>query len=201
MALILPNSIFFHIPKCAGTWIRKAIKNSEIPTNEGCAIIPHDEFPTIIHNIIHSTPENFNTQGRFSFTFIRHPLTFYQSYWGFKMKQAKNNKPQSDEVWVKCGSDDFENFMWKLLEYRGGWVTQIYKTYALGKVDFIGKQENVVDDLIKALTLAGETFSEHKIRTTPRINTSSEWKDKCRYKPHLERAVLEADAEIVEMFY
>ncbi len=40
-------------------------------------------------------------------------------------------------------------------------------------LDFIGKQENLREDLIRALTLAGETFDKKKIMKVKRVNISS----------------------------
>src|SRR3989338_8198252 len=98
MALELPHSIFFHVPKTGGMWVRQAIKNAGIPTNEvGNAIEETDNFSTMKHTFFHATPRTVHTLGRFSFAFVRNPLTWYQSQWAFQMQhQWKNWFPVSE---------------------------------------------------------------------------------------------------------
>ena len=69
---------------------------------------------------------------------------------------------------------DFEKFINNAIEmFPGGAVSTFYKCF-LGEngdtLDFVGKQENLTEDFIKALTLAGEDFDEKKIREMKRIN-------------------------------
>ena len=40
------------------------------------------------------------------------------------------------------------------------------------RVDFVGRQESLADDLVRALRTAGEEFDEEKLRSTPQENTT-----------------------------
>ena len=71
------------------------------------------------------------------------------------------------------------------------------------KVDFIGRTENLRNDLIKVLELANENFDKSVILDYPEANVTSrsdEWKDKCQYTPELRERVIEANKPLMEMF-
>lgn len=63
--------------------------------------------------------------------------------------------------------------------------------------DFVGKIENLPQDLIRMLRLAGEQFDEGKLVSTPRVNESA-------LQPHfpreLQQAVLKAERKVLEQF-
>ena len=182
MAVILPNSVFYHIPKTGGGWIREVFRN---------ACLVHKQFGEV-----HATPLTAPVpEGRFSFTFVRHPCSLLQSYWVYCMLGG----------WPK-EIDNFQEFMWRSLEVNPGRVSRVYR-YFVGEnqdqVDFIGRQESLTEDLIVALHLAGEDFEEEYVRDVPLINTGAcmlEWAYECRYTPELRRAVVESEKWAMEKF-
>ena len=85
------------------------------------------------------------------------------------------------------------------------------------EVDFIGKQENLVDDLVKALNAAGEFFDEELIRSTRPVNqsaslpvsgsggfsdgaTGSKYGDRAVWTPELRQLVYESEKELFERY-
>jgi hypothetical protein len=69
-----------------------------------------------------------------------------------------------------CASTDFTTFVRNCLtHYPNGLVSFLYENYTSG-CDFVGKQEQLPDDLIATLRNAGENFDEARLRATPPRN-------------------------------
>jgi hypothetical protein len=119
----------------------------------------------------------------FIFVFVRHPLSWYRSYWAFRMQAQWRVHPQQPITgWQtygsvldhECRADDFAVWMENVLAYvPEGFLSRILRIYTEG-VDFVGKVENFDQDFCRALTLAGETFDPKLIRSMPKRNATSE---------------------------
>jgi hypothetical protein len=118
--------------------------------------------------------KDIDKKGLFSFAFVRKPLAWYRSYWAHRNRKGYVLIPKFplDFLW----DSSFENFITNVLKtYPYGFLTDIYKCYVGedGKaLSFVGKQENLREDLIKALTLAGEKFDKQVINTLKKFNTT-----------------------------
>jgi hypothetical protein len=191
MALLLPHSIFFHIPKTGGTWVREAVRAAGIPANEVFGELGSVEIDR--YGLFHAKPRELKVQGQFTFAFIRHPLSLYQSHWAYKCRLGPDYYNDFDR---QCMSEDFGEFVRNAVK-MGPWVSsemREYLGYDAKMVDFIGKQERLADDLVEALRRAGESFDEAALRSVPRVNESSalrQWKDRCVYTPELRTLVCE----------
>ena len=201
MALMLTKSVFIHVPKTGGSWIRKAVKNANMPSYELGPIQPNSPF--FRNNTIHAPQTVLHLHHLFTFAFVRNPITFYQSYSVFKMCQRAEINRFFDERFM---SDSFEQFVRNVIKGKPGWVSGAYQRF-LGRkgelVDFIGRQENLVNDFIKALQLAGEEFDENSIRSTPKANEGlalGTWKLECRYTPELLNMVCEHEKYAMELY-
>lgn len=164
MALMLPHSIFLHIPRTGGSWVRQAIKNAGIPTREVGA---GSDFAQNAHNRY----VRVDRTGTFTFAFVRHPLTWYSSFWSCRMEQGWKQDDSADPFM----SPSFERFVGNVVRGFPGHVSWRYEHYigpGSGVLDFVGKMENLASDLVKALRLAGEEFDEIKLLRTPRQNGS-----------------------------
>ncbi|KKW39725.1 hypothetical protein A2454_01280 [Candidatus Peribacteria bacterium RIFOXYC2_FULL_55_14] len=190
MALLLPHSVFYHIPKTGGSWVRGAIQKAGIPTNEVGVLGPVD-MPLIDSRglFLHATPQAVPLQ-MFAFTFVRNPLSWYQSHWAYCTKNKRWNEHNPFER--QCASDNFHQFLRNALTYFPGGVSNMYRGY-LGEEytlpgGFVGRQERLVEDLILALRMAGETFDETSIRRTPPANLAARLDDfqhRCLYTAEL----------------
>ncbi|TRX02896.1 sulfotransferase family 2 domain-containing protein [Candidatus Methylobacter oryzae] len=187
--LILQNSVFLHYPKTGGTWVRNAIAASGI----NC-----DNFA--IDENIHLGLKECPYQDKFKFTFVRHPVNLYRSYWQYKMTHGWDEKNPLD---INCQSGCFQEFVRRVLDQYPGCYSKSFLDF-IGhpdhEIEFIGRNENLVEDLITALRNAGETFDENAIKTFPRQNVSNQSKFPANYSSQLESEVREAESIIINMF-
>ena len=179
----MPRSIFYHIPKTGGTWVRRAIEAAGIPAAE-VGDSPHCAFTST------------NGSGLFKFAFVRHPLTWYQSFWCYRMRLGWRMEDTLDP----CMSRNFETFVDNVIQRIPNHLVWRYEKYVgpdPGVLDFVGKQENLQQDLIRALRMAGEKFDEDKILAVPRLNASSTHPE---YADNLREKVLNSEAEVISRF-
>lgn len=204
MAVRLPKSVFVHIPKTGGTWVRRVLRTTGLYEGD----VARD----------HATPAELAafpvaTARPIFFCFVRHPLTWYQSYWAYRMKNGWHRpSPSENELPLpirtilldaNCRADDFETFVRNCLaRYPAGWVSHLFRHYTTGCA-FVGRQERLRDDLLLALRIAGERLmpsTVSAIRTIRRENTAgtdAEYAAKCQYTPELREAVLHAERDVL----
>ena len=184
MAIKTRKAVIYHIPKCGGHWIKTALKRAGLPRFR--VRYQKGKHPLDLRETQHNTPFTVDkewVEGWFSIAFVRRPETWYQSFWAFRAARGYLNPDfPADWLW----DDDFNTFVNNLLdEYPWGFVTLLYQFFVGPdgkKIDFVGKQENLTEDFITALSLAGDEFDPELIRSTPRrYVTSPEWKDKAIY--------------------
>lgn len=179
MAIKTDRSIFFHIPKTGGIWVKTAMKAAGLRYSATSNVTGSHPFNL---KRAHATPDIVVPRaldGRLSFTFVRRPVAWYRSYWSFRSRKGarRDEKFPADGLW----SDNFDQFVNNLLDaYPGGFVSTLFQYYTGEngeKVGFVGTQENLVDDLVKVLHLADEDFDEAALRATAPTNRSpGKWK-------------------------
>jgi hypothetical protein len=173
MGMTTPHAVFFHIPKTGGTWVESSIKRAFGGRADKMNVDVGWDLPI---NGIHIPPTKVEFK-KFSYTFVRHPIPWWQSYW-------KLNSPKSGL--------DFDEYV----EKHKGLYTWIVKQFE--GVDFIGRTENLAFDLEDALLEAGEEFDPDKFHVQ-RINVSmapdAEWKDKTR------NLILKHDKYVIDKYY
>ena len=185
MAFVLSNSVFLHCPKTAGHWISSVLIQSGI---------------SLIQLSWHTHAANIPKEHvrKFRFAFVRHPLTWYQSFFAHKVV----NGWCSDEIDRYCRSSDFHRFIENVLVRfpQGYCSTVLYERY-FEKTDFVGLFERIKPDLIRALDLAGEELDASSIETTPPENVSNYRLIDIDYTMDLRERVLENEKEIIQRFY
>jgi len=197
MAVRLPNSIFIHLMKTGGWTVISALDHAKLHRGT----IGRDHDPACLLPLpTHPRP--------FVFVFVRHPLTWYRSYWAYRMQAAWQVHPEQPITgWQtfgsvldhECRSDDFETWVRNVLAYvPEGFLSRIYRIYTDG-VDFVGRVESLEKDLCRALALAGEKFSPAAVRSAPRENvTGRSFVAAARIPNTLAAKVLKAEAYVVD---
>lgn len=187
--LILERSYFLHVPKTGGSWVRKCVMASGIECQE-YAIDGNS------HIGFEACPE----PGRFRFAFVRHPVSLYRSYWQYKMTTQWDVRNPLD---MDCRSDNFVEFIQNVLnKYPGAYGRSLVKYVGTRdqEIEFIGRYENLVNDLVHALRLAGERFREETILGFPPYNVSDKLRFPAQYTSELETQVKLAEAEVMDRF-
>ena len=129
-----------------------------------------------------STAKEYDASQPFVFCFVRNPHLWYESFWRYMVGRVGNDWSTAPDYWrwhpcrplIAHGGDDFPQFMERVIEHEPGFVTQLYARFICDQPDFVGRQENLVDDLAAVLTRLGLDFDEASLAATPRVNVSSD---------------------------
>lgn len=186
-ALLLPHTRFLHVPKTGGNWVSGRLRE----------LFPQACHMPKTHTTLRSAPE----PGRFTFAFVRHPLTWYQSYFAYKQRTGWDLNTDWDR---RVHADSFEGFVNRALDETPGHYSRLVRSFVGrrgAEIDFIGRFEQLRPDLIRALQLAGEVFDPDPIRSAPPVNASDYRRHPAEYPDGLARRVLDVEAEVVERFY
>jgi len=151
--LILNKSSFIHIPKCAGTQLQAFLHHLKLVKHQYGA--PQDG-----HLFLHQMTQSKDT---YNFCFVRHPYTWWPSFWYWSKSGASDRFSKRER---EC-----PNFNTWIQDYGAFWMglyTQLVKRYVGEdinytsdiKMNFVGKTENLYEDLFKVLTEAEEIFNE-----------------------------------------
>lgn len=198
MAMRLPNSAFIHIPKTGGTWCRHTIK--ALGLNKGEIGRLHSPIYKIKHQL----------DGLFVFGTVRNPATWLQSRYSYDKRNWRKQRPWdrnrkdlrlSFNDWVNYKLNKKPNFIQSAMLDRLGYnIDGEPLDYV---VDFVCKNENLVEDFLKALKLAGEEFDNSiAISMPPKkvCSRQSDWKRRCTYNQQTLQLVFDRARTVFEMF-
>ncbi|WP_371264096.1 hypothetical protein [Nitrosomonas marina] len=102
-----------------------------------------------------------------------------------------------------CRSDNFQLFVRQVLDkFPGIYSSSLIEFVgsADNEIEFIGKYEHLIEDLITALETAGEDFNEQLIRTLPPHNVSNKARYPAAYTTQLEAEVKKAEHIAMDRF-
>ena len=219
MALLLHHdALFLHVPKTGGMWVsaalrdlgavrcRVATKHSDMERVLNCARRHPGRY---VEAVFKAGPAwQRHARGAFKFCFVRHPLAWYESYWSFTRARGwtvwgvdKRGHPRwhPNAPLDGLGDDDFNRFMRNVLARSPGYVSRMYAWYATPAIDFVGKQEHLVDDLMTALRTIGCAFDERALRARPPVNASAR-SGVPAWDPVLKSEVASAESAAFERF-
>lgn len=205
MAVRTDKSVIYHIPKCGGIWVKEAVRRSGIPYHRCRSNELREEWDLLREHSIPDGTIDEDREGLFGFCFVRRPVGWYRSFWCFRMKGLRAGgslapKFPADKSW----SDDPEEFAHNLMDaFPNGFVGKLYRRY-VGGVDYVGRQESLREDLLEALTLAGETFNPEVVRTLKRFNrvaSRPEWRQECVLGQEVQERIRRVEAWVLETYY
>ncbi len=202
--LLLRRSVFLHIPKTGGDWVRAALRNAGVLQG-----LPRQHSPDK-----HLTrEESIVARGnRRPFCFVRHPLSWLESFWRYSGGTTQDCRKPREYDWrtqnangramlgpvCDCYDPWFDRFIEKVTTMRPGYVGWLYSQYVTPNA-LIGRTEKLSADLIACLHEAGEEFSMVRIQATPRVNQS------VAPRPTISRRLLQrvecVESQVLETYY
>ena len=128
------------------------------------------------------------------FCFVRHPLRWYESWWRYMCGRSGANWAAESDLtsWHPCGTlrelgdPVFAQFVRNVNRVRPGFVTELFGLYTQQGIRFVGRQEHLVDDLVKVLGELNVNFDEQQIRESERVNVSRTDRLPVEWNPSLE---------------
>jgi hypothetical protein len=174
MSLYLPSlhTVFVHVPKTAGTWVKAAVVASDIPWE-------HARSPGS-----HNLPGAHDHPGARKFCFVRHPISWVESAWRglhTSWPQQRAVAPlHAEQAWSPihyltyfAGASNFVEFIDTLLKEQPGFVSRMFEWYVgppgAPQVDFVGRAEYAANDLAVIMRRLGW---ERELVLPPRKNES-----------------------------
>jgi len=209
MSLILKNgAVFLHIPKTGGNWITHVLRELNLVDRQLShkhADVDHFLWPTWHPGrreaITRSVRQLFqpNETYPYMFCFVRNPLSWYESWFKYMSQPSRQWRYWGNEKDVfdwhpnamlnGLGSPDFNTFVKHVAAKRPGYVSELYSWYVRPQVDFVGKQENLVEDLIDILRKMNVDFDEELVRNYQRVGVSPNTQQPIIWQPELRKEV------------
>jgi hypothetical protein len=189
-SLINQRIRFLHMPKTGGSWATESMFAAGVVAERPASMPFHAGL---------SDSRDFSD--RFTFAFVRHPLEFWLSYWGYRMRTGWDLNHGIDAA---TSSDSFDEFIDAVIAHAPGAASAMYECFVGQRgqeIDFIGRHERLADDLCLALTLAGEDFSEARLRSHPPVNRTDFRRYQARYTRSAAERLVDLEGAAIERFY
>lgn len=183
MATQIPGAIFLHIPKCGGTWVRNYFSETKLTIRE---IEPEHINAHVIRTKIDPTEDLICC-------FVRHPLTWYCSYWQHRQVLINNRSGGPIDQYV---DQSFSDFIESVLSNLPSYITNFFNGF-LNRCRTIGKQEALRDDLNSILTLLRIPYNKDYLYQRPYENTTQ---PTVKYPTSLALEVMKQEEEIINRF-
>ena len=208
MALLLKNgAVFLHIPKTGGNWVTEVLYNLDLVEENVAAkhadIDRYFSYPgkTRISIIKLALKEllSFPKKEPFMFCFVRNPISWYESWFKYMSQPTRNWRDWGGENSIYgwhpnrmlngVEADSFNELIENMIKKRPGYVTEMYGWYTEPPMRFIGKQENLANDLIEVLKIMNLNFDEEYVRNYKKVGVSPKPSKEIVWDPDLKRKV------------
>jgi len=156
--LIGKHAALYHIPKCGGLWARAACLAAGLRWTrvDGCQ--HSDVMVDRPHRIC----------------FTRKPAPWLQSFWAFHTATKWEQYTDSAGfIFYACyrPGEDFSTFVDRYLDRMPGAIQRMFERYKQ-RCTFVGRVENLRQDLTRALVDSCEAFDPKPIYELPPLNVS-----------------------------
>ncbi len=213
--------LFVHIPRTGGEWTKSILKSAEIETSPWL----RSNRPRIArsHQLI---GHFFNRRGynpSNAFSFVRHPLEYYESVWMYLCMAGERNRRKSTDIerfsWsphtmpAALWCDDFKIWVESMLNNRPSWYSRVVDMYVGPDggefCQYIGRTERINKDLIEILVKFGYQLSEKQIEIISQAEKRNisfdrnEGKTKLmlNWTDDLRDEVMSNEKEVIDRFY
>ena len=211
----LPNAaaLFIHIPRTGGTWVENAIEEMGIEWLRGRKMeatgLPQK------HQLVGHLDLGKRRVDRL-FTFVRHPITYYESVWKFFKDAARREAqglrginyllkkwPWHPHRTAALNFDhDFNEWVLRMVEKEPLWYTRLIEQFVGPEggeyVHAIGRTEHLVRDFRWIMCMCGFSEEVERIKTLGKVNAREE---EFGWDSALYNTVMELEDSVISRFY
>lgn len=219
---LIDGSEFLHIPKTGGSWITRVLEENHLVAQK----VRHKHVNydlnlfgdrmgngrqlmgfcsrLVANKIIRTlglSLEGPDAVPCFRFCFVRHPLSWYESWWRYMKARGWNDWGQQNSAryWDPnsmlngLGSDDFNAFVENVIHVRPGYVSELFYSYTKPGISFIGKTENLREDTFFVLNKLGFSISSVSLNQLEKVNASKTPAEEVVWDEELRRVVMQLE--------
>ena len=135
------------------------------------------------------------------FAFVRDPFDWYASFWRHRQKFGDWDSANPMDEFARR---PFTEFVLQVATERPRHLTLVYERYCgppEDPISFVGRYERLTEDLVTALTLAGQRFDEDALHAYPPVNTTDRDDPRTAYTPQARDALLASERDAFARFY
>ncbi|MDA9589719.1 hypothetical protein N9R65_02895 [Opitutales bacterium] len=217
MSLIFKNNPlqFIHLPKTGGVWVEEALKRAGVAVcrrgheHGDLDRVLSDQLsfngwvnPRIgrrLYQIKRKTGNPIQQPRRFCF--VRNPFSWYESYWRFMMEHSwfQYGHPNDPERWhpwseiLHIQENDFNRFIERILQERPGYLTNLYMSFVKNGMTYVGKTENLANDLESILQKESIKHDRDIILAQKKRNTTNHDKLKIEWDINLKKQIFHTE--------
>lgn len=219
---LIDGSEFLHIPKTGGSWVTEVLETNGLVASHVGHMHANSDMNLVgdragsaadlakvigqlasrkVRKKLRLSFYDPDERGFFSFCFVRHPLSWYESWWKYMVGRDWNDwgKQNSLRDWHPntalngLGDPDFNTFVSNVVQARPGYVSELFFSFAKPGISFIGRTENLVDDLLHVLDILSFSVDAAAIRETAHVNVSPKTSRVIEWDPDLRRTVMQLE--------
>jgi sulfotransferase famil protein len=182
---------FLHVPKTGGTWVTEALRAAGVELRP----VP---LPAVKRG--HGGLEAVDRR-LFTFAFVRDPFDWYASYWRHRQKFGDWDSASPIDEFARL---PFTDFVEQAAMHRPRHLTLVYERYCgppHDPISFVGRYERLAEDLVTALTLAGEPFDDDALHAHPAVNTTDRDDSRTAYSAEARAALIASERDAFARFY
>jgi hypothetical protein len=182
---------FLHVPKTGGSWVTEAMRAAGVelrPVPLPAAKRGHGGLEAVDRSL-------------FTFAFVRDPYDWYASYWRHRQKFGDWDSASPIDEFARR---PFTEFVLQAAKQRPRHLTRVYERYCGppdDPISFVGRYERLVEDLVAALTSAGQPFDADALHAHPAVNTTDREDPRTAYGAETRAALTASERDAFARFY
>jgi hypothetical protein len=198
-AVVNERIALLHVPKTGGTWATHAIIQAGVRVTDPEVSEPDEHYAQKGHVRLDQIG---GRERLFTIAFVRHPLDWWRSFWAHRMREGWIFPDH--EIDSRASSENFDDFIEQVIENLPGFCGELLERFTgppQSGVSFVGRFEHLVDDLVEALTQAGQPFDEEVLRSFPPRNVGDTRYLGVPYRKDLVRRLAQAERMAIQRWY